>query len=321
MCLASCNLTGVLNAPTPVARNQWRYRHCGITIESALELSEWAAFAAPRTGEPDARIIVSGECFPPLPAESFARIEEGVGFAVTGVGSWAIRSGEEIAIAPASAADPASLSLFTRGSAFFALGLKRGWTLLHGSAVTLPEVNGAVLLCGPSGAGKSTLAAELVEADGTLVGDDLSRVELSGGGASIHPSASEMRLWRDAVERLGWQDTVIAPDPWRPDKLRCVAPRHAAQLGAMPIAAVVVLDEGEAGSERFDGLSGGAAVQAILAATAYRPQLVELLGAEAQQARSAMQLAKAVPVFSFVREGDERDAGRELARRLVQILT
>ena len=279
----------------------WRYRHSGLLVGSQIELEAWEAFRTEDEGEPDVAIVLSDEQCPDCPSDGRTGIgEQGVRFAVDGVGGWQVQEGRRILLHPSLSADPRELQLFTLGSAWGLLGYQRGQAMWHGSAV---ELDGpCVLFCGEAGEGKSTMAAASVAAGARLVADDLSRVSSGESGAVLYPSSSRIKLWREAVEHFGWNDRVIERDWMREDKFHCSVPAHCAGKGPENLDAIVILATGAAlGGER---LTGGAALAAVLAGTIYRPEALEAMGLWGQQGALAAKIVAQVPVWQLTRPRD-----------------
>ncbi|TMM48907.1 hypothetical protein [Qipengyuania marisflavi] len=280
---------------------EYRYRHSGLIVASALPLPEWEAFAAQDTGAADVTIALGEGPMACNLAYDGLTFDDGVmRFQIDDIGGWEIAEGNRITLFLDPAADMRELRLFTLGSAWGALGYQRGHAMWHGSAVA--REGHAVLLCGDAGEGKSTMAGALLSRGGTLVADDLSRIAPGKGAAVIHPSSARLKLWREAIDRLGWQDRVIERDYYREDKFHCSVAAHAAGDPPMPLAAVVVLTTGEAVS--LERLQGGAAVQAALRGTMYRPEMLEALGEWAQQGALAARIAVNCPVWRLTRPRD-----------------
>ena len=279
----------------------WRYRHSDLLVGSQIELEAWEAFHTADEGEPDIAITLSDEPCPDCPSDGRTGIsEQGVRFAVDGVGGWQVQEGRRILLHPSLTADPRELQLFTLGSAWGLLGYQRGHAMWHGSAV---EWGGrCALFCGEAGEGKSTMAAAMIAGGATLVADDLSRAVPGEGAAVLFPSSSRLKLWSQAIEHLGWQDRIIVRDWLRDDKFHCRVPAHHAGGGAMPLDAIVVLQSGD--EVALDRLTGGAALAAVLAGTIYRPEALEEMGLWAQQGAIAAQIAAQVPVYRLTRPRD-----------------
>lgn len=274
----------------------YTYRHSGLVIASQLELPEWEAFAC-ESGKPDVRIVLSDEPSPECSSDRSVVEGDVLRFAIEGIGGWQIEGGHTITLHPGPTTAPPELRLFTLGSAWGALGYQRGFAMWHGSAV---ERDGrAVMFCGDAGAGKSTMAAALCAQGAALVGDDLNRVEWSEAAAVVHPSSSRIKLWREAIEHLGWQDQIIQRDYFRDDKFHCgIASNHAGG-GPVPLSAVVVLEEGETTS--LERCSGSEALELVMGGTLYRPEMIDALGQWGIQGALAAQVISKVPVLRFTR--------------------
>mgnify|MGYP002777008889 FL=1 len=270
---------------------RWHYAHSGLAIASAFELPEWAAFAAESDGQADVRIRVGDAALP------VARSGEDIAFVVKGAGEWLVRGGREILVRPDPGAAQAQWRLFTLGSAWGALGYQRGLAMWHGSAVAF--AGRAVLVCGDSGAGKSTLAAALVARGGTLVADDLSRVDL---GAAIWPSAARLKLWGEVVAWLGWKDRALHREWLREDKFHCAVAESAAGGGPVPLAAIVVLKDGE--EQRLERLGGAEALSAVLGGTLYRPDALDGLGQWPMQGALVARILATTPAWRLTRPRD-----------------
>ncbi len=279
----------------------FHYAHSGLTIASAFELPEWQCFAGLPIGAPDVAISVGAMAGGAArPDGEVERVSNSLEFAIDGIARWRISEGRIIKVQPFPDADWRGVRLFTLGSAWAALGYQRGFAVWHGSVVA--RGGRALLLCGAPGEGKSTLAAALAESGWVLVADDLSRVEAGAGGARVYPSSDGVRLWREAIAHLGWQNRAIARDWLREDKYRCAVPRTAAGGSPVPLAAVVVLETGR--DLMLERLSGSDALAAAFRGTLYRPGMLDALQAWGQQANLAAQIVRDTPVFRLTRPRD-----------------
>ena len=272
------------------------YRHSGLRVASQLELPEWEDFAC-ESGEPDVRILLSDEPCPACPADGSVAVGETLRFAVEGIGGWQVEGGHTIRLHPGFTAGLPELRLFTLGSAWGALGYQRGFAMWHGSAV---ERDGKVILfCGDQGAGKSTMAAAQCTGRARLVADDLSRIEPGASGVVIHPSSARIKLWREAIEAFGWQDRILQRDYYRDDKFHCSVPEHIAGLAPLPLDAIVVLDE--APQTRLESLRGASALEAVMRATLYRPQMLDAMNLWGIQGGLAASILSHVEVWRYSR--------------------
>ncbi len=235
-------------------------------------------------------------------------------FAVEGVGGWQVEGGRTIRLHPGMAAQPPELRLYTLGSAWAALGYMRGAAMWHASAVMLG--GRAVLLCGESGEGKSTLAAALVARGAALVSDDLARVE-AGGIARIHPSATRIKLWSEAIAHLGWEDRKVQRDWYRENKFHCEAPTAVADSAPVDLVAIVSLEEGDAVD--LQSLDGAEALETVLRQTMFRPEMIEALGTWGKQGAMAAYIVAQCPVYRLTRPRDmmQLDAACEAVEGLL----
>ncbi|MBX7526252.1 HPr kinase/phosphorylase [Qipengyuania vesicularis] len=274
----------------------YHYRHSGLLVASELELPEWAAFACSE-GEPDVRIVISDDPCPDCPVDGSVAVGETLRFAIEGIGGWQVESGRIIRLHPGVTSDLPELRLFTLGSAWGALGYQRGFAMWHGSAV---ERDGrAILFCGDSGAGKSTMAAALCQAGAKLVADDLSRIEPAAGGVLIHPSSARIKLWREAIDHLGWQDRILQRDYYRDDKFHCSANGAPPTDTPIAVAALVSLEEGEA--TWLERLHGREALGVTFRQTMYRPEMVDALGLWGEQGALASRIVADCPAYRLIR--------------------
>ncbi len=288
--------------------NRWRYRYAGLDVVSEMPIPEWEAFASPPgapgrpdgAGEPDVRIAVSPPGTGQAP-EAFAPGE--CRFAHPEAGDYLVRDGREIVVRPAPGAGEAEVRLFLLGSAWGVLCYQRGLFPLHAAVVRAGE--SAVAFCGPSGAGKSTLAAVLAGRGFPVVGDDLCCVDFAGPGPRVHPSAPRLKLWRDALGRLGWDTGALARDHFRLDKFH-VAGGHSAgeapspffSAAPLPLRTVCLLDWGETGLVR---LTGWNALHRFVASSAYRPEWIERMALTAAYWEMCLRLVREASVWEFRR--------------------
>lgn len=275
------------------------YKHSGLLVASAIELSEWEAFAC-EAGEPDVRIELADEPCPDCPTDGSVAVGESLRFAVEGVGGWQVLGGHTIRLHPSLTADLPELRLFTLGSAWGGLGYQRGFAMWHGSAVM--RDHRAVLFCGDTGAGKSTMAAAMLARGATLVADDLSRIEPFENGPKIHPSSVRVKLWKSAIESFGWKERILQRDYFRENKFHCSAPAHCAGEGPIDLVAIVSLEESD--TILLERLPGGEALKSALKQSSYRPEMLEALGKWGEQGALGARITAACPVYRLARPKD-----------------
>lgn len=301
-----------------------------------MPLPEWSAFSQPSPfSEPDVEIVLGDAQTPDDSRSSEVLVTANeCHFRVPQVGWYRVRAGHEIIVKPEPEAGPREVRLFLLGSAWAALCYLRGILPLHASVV---QVGGhGVAFCGPTGAGKSTLAAWLVERGYRLVGDDLSRFEIGVEGlACVYPSAPRLKLWRDALEGLGWSSDGLERDHFRTDKFHLLAPRsqtslHSSPVPAepdgvpaspLPLRAIYLLEWGEC---RVTRLTGANALRRFVAAATYRGDLLEPMGRAAAHWERCAEFVRRVPVWALGRPrgwAELRAATNELVAHIESLAT
>lgn len=195
----------------------------------------------------------------------------------------------------------ADAAVFVTGTALGLALHQRGRMVLHASAVQVGE--GAVLFCGPSGAGKSTLAAALATAGYALVCDDLCAIDWENATVpSVHRDGRRMKLWENAVDRLGVAER--RGEPIRPAlrKFFVDPPQVAAPL--LPVIGLYVLREvrppHRAGVEEANLVDAAL----LIRAAAYRQRLVTELGQADRYFAAAAAMMRRARVFNLTRPLD-----------------
>lgn len=211
------------------------------------------------------------------------------------VGRFLLRGGTDILYEPDGA--PASdLAVFLSGPMMALLLDLRGQAVFRASAVW---VNGkAVLFCGASGTGKSTLAAALTRRGYPLLADDVCAVSV-GREPCAQPDASQLKLWSQAVLRLGLEARRGAPLRRGLEKYLLDPGGGIAAPG--PIGAVYCLRETR--PPHKSGIDAPNVVDAVIALrlNAYHPQMVRRLGRQDLYFHAAGAIANAAGVFHFTR--------------------
>jgi len=260
-----------------------RYRVCGLTVASDIDLSTAASELRLNDAEADVRIrrsaVPTGLAEPIKTGPTWQRTEHQILITVPGVARFLMSAGRELAFEPESGQSDADLLIFLIGSAFGALLHQRGALVLHAGAVA---VNGeAVLFCGPSGSGKSSLVAALSATGYPLITDDVCIVQDNADGVPvISPDGRRLKLWADTIEGLSLN--CVPSDAVRAGIQKYwVHPPTPPLENAVRLRAIYFLRAEEpphsAGIEPLGRLEA----VALLRNNAYRPQLVKILDQEA----------------------------------------
>jgi hypothetical protein len=169
---------------------------------------------------------------------------------VPGVGSYLAAAGSELIVDAIPGAAPAEVARFARMTPLVALCYQRGIVAWH--AATAVRDGEAVILAGDSAAGKSTLLTALWARGWGMLGDEVAPVTVDDGGrVSVLPTGGEIRLWPDALERLGLSAepslTGAGGVPRHPTPIRSIWRLALHNYGATEIAT-------EEGFDRFDAV-------------------------------------------------------------------
>lgn len=276
----------------------WHYLYAGLSVTSELILPEWRAFESSQPfDDPDVAIRLDRdlppEHSPVLSAERYR-------FQVEGIADYCVNAGREIRVVMESGAGARETRLFLLGSAWGALCYQRGILVLHSSVVQVNDH--AVAFCGASGAGKSSIAAWLAAHGFPLVGDDLCRFDPDAEPPRVYRASRRLKLWRDALDNLGWRHGGLERDHFRMDKYHVPAELDettlASRKNTLPLKAMYVLSWGEFGIRRLTGL---AALRQLIESATYRGDLLEPMGQLAAHWQRCALLSRGVPVWQFAR--------------------
>jgi hypothetical protein len=285
-----------------------RYRAAGVDIESRLVLPG----LGPALGcaAPLDVVVRVGETPPALPdaLERGANWERAAGallVSIPGLARFLVRDAGEIVVEPQGGAAPDDLAIFVAGPMLGILLQLRGRIVLQASAVAVG--GGAVLFCGETAAGKSTLAAALGRRGYPTICDDLCAIDLDeGGGPRALADAATLKLWANAIRRLG-----LEPGP----PVRAALQKYhvtppAGLLEAAPVRAIYVLHEARPPDPAGIARANVVDLAILLRGSAFRPHVVRVLDQRAAYFAAATRLASRAGLFVMRRElGFERMDG------------
>lgn len=199
----------------------WVY---GFPVRSEIELPELreAEAAHLRAAGDDVVEIRVGAVPETLPDE--VRLAPWLAFApgqwlisISSLGRILVQGGERVIIDKAAGALESDLRSFILGGGMGALLHQRGQLPLHVSAILTPK--GAIAFTGRSGAGKSTAVATLSDEFGwPIISDDVAVLVSHEAGLHIEGGPIRLRLWSDAIDRLGWTTNGLVRDFHRREK-------------------------------------------------------------------------------------------------------
>ncbi|MEM9043955.1 MAG: hypothetical protein AAGC81_04615 [Pseudomonadota bacterium] len=270
------------------------YHGYGLNFASDLALSGFAETSS----QPDVTIRISAEARETAEAVaadpiSFTKHPEQGYLLRVEAGDYWIQNARSVLITPAPETDEAYVRLYVTGTVIGLILHLRGIQTLHAATIAIEGT--AIAFVGEQGAGKSTLAAAMA-AKHPILGDDVVAVEPCDDGVLALPGGAEFKLWQETLDHLGLpQGPRIAN---RTEKFYVPAPgNHLTK--SVPLGAVIVLERGGStiGVERYPLLEA----TDQLVQHAYRPELVPILGRQADHFRQAAQLAARLPVWRLRR--------------------
>ena len=185
--------------------------------------------------------------------------------------------GREVVVDPVADGDGA-IGPFLLGSVLGACLQQRGRLTLHASAIETDA--GAVLFAGRRGVGKSTLLAAFLDRGYRMLADDVSAVAPGPDGRpEVFGAFPHIRLWADAMERLGWSRKKRALEEVRGPRRKWCVPVERFRDGPLAVRAVFVLASGDGQSIAIQPAPVSAAFASLVEQT-YRPRLMRELGLE-----------------------------------------
>ena len=270
-----------------------RYRLFGLVIASELPLPE----LRPCARDAPADVVVRLGAVPETPP-GFAMAGDAAVLSVEGGGRFCMRGGRELVVQPEPGVAPRNLRIYLLGSALGAILHQRGLLPLHANALAVE--GRAIAFCGRSGSGKSTLAAWFHDRGFALLADDVCVVTAGGEPPHAQPGVPRLRLWREALGASGRTAEDYELSFEGRDKYD-VPTAAGAELEAVPLGAVYMLEPAVGAEATVERLAGSAAAAALIANT-YRRAWLETLGRTAPHFLACIALAARVPVFRAGRD-------------------
>lgn len=156
------------------------------------------------------------------------------------IGKVRIHGGEEITV---DAEDENKITPFLLGPVMSSLLHKRGFLVLHGSAVRVG--GGAVAFLGYRGYGKSTTAINLYRKGYSLVADDILAIKFDETGTPyVYPAYLHVRLSDESYNNVKDSTDVLTPTRTIAGKLFCDASNGFSPEPAQ-LKVIYILEKGE----------------------------------------------------------------------------
>ena len=274
------------------------YAYSGLKISSQLPIPEWSVFESSISFQnPDVQIRL-GESIKDKASQkpNFTFKKNQCCFFFPEAGEYTIRSGREIIIKPLPTAKNREIRLFLLGTSWGALNYQRGNTIFHAGAVKIRDQ--VMAFCGPAQSGKSTLTAWLVKKGYPMVSDDLCRFDVSSKSKLlIYPSFPRLKLWKDALKALKWDQKKLTRDHFRMDKFHL--PQETIDPSSpLPVSTLIILEWGPLNLKRLAGLD---AVESLVSQASYHSELLEPMGQVAAHWERCIRVAQRVSVWKFSR--------------------
>jgi hypothetical protein len=270
------------------------YRISGLAVSSEMALP--GAIGTPPQGRGDVTVRFGRvpETLPRITASGPTWDMDGdkVLLRVPGLARFLIKEGRDIVVELEPGANARDASGFVLGTSFGILLHQRGALVLHGAAVSI--AGRAVAICGHSGAGKSTLAAALCREGFEFVTDDICVLALDAAGHPlVLPDGRQLKLWREAVDRLDLAGRQCAAV--RESLEKYFIEPHASAAAAPQLSAIYVLRQFCTSLKcSIESLALPDALR-MLEYQSYRPELRAKLGSKPQL------LAQAAAVFGHAK--------------------
>jgi hypothetical protein len=277
------------------------YQFAGLRIYSQIPLPEWHPFLrSSLDSEPDIRISFEDNLAGVTCAEGSDIITatEYQSY-VSGVGRFSVRNGNEIKVSLLPNTSLRQVRPWLMSTLLGVLCYQRGLFFIHASSI-LTE-HGAILLCAHAKGGKSTLASQLNKVGYPLVSDDLCHIEIPiDGPPMVYRSSPRVKLWEDALGKLGWESRPMVPDHARIGKFHLEQVKTI-ETEAVQVRGIVLLEWGEFEVRLLEGFT---ALRRFLSAATYRPRLMASEHQVTHHAAASVRLLQRVPVWELRRPRD-----------------
>lgn len=228
-------------------------------------------------------------------AAAFGATADIIWFYQEEVGTFLIRGGREIVVAPDAGVEEWVLRSFILGPALGALLHQRGFVVLHASSVAL--TGGVVGFLGAPGWGKSTMAGAFRATWLGIVADDVTAVRLGPDGATVVPGVPQLKLWPEAAVALG--ETPDALSRVHPRLEKRQRPVVALPPAPLPLRRLYVLADGA--RPEIEPLPLQEAFVELVRHS-YLARALHATGTAALHARQCAALAASVPICRLRRQ-------------------
>ena len=228
------------------------------------------------------------------------RNEEEVGLYWQKLGTFLIRSGKEIIIAPVPGVNEKDLHPALLGACMAVALQQKGYLILHASAV---RVNGkAIAFIGNKGWGKSTIASAFIALGYQFITDDVLAISLNGNTPVVYPSFPQLKLCPDAIVAMG-EDPETLPRVMSQTSKRQY--KLSQDFDSDPVALQSIYLLGKAAELKTTEIAAGDSILPLLAhsyGARFGKKLLHL--GEAEHFLQCSKLANQVGIYALQRPSD-----------------
>lgn len=217
---------------------------------------------------------------------------------VDSVARYYVVDGHRIVIAPEPGVPKEKILIFLMGSAMGALLHQRNVLVLHAGSVAVKK--SSVIFLGPSGIGKSTLAAGFHQRGYPFLADDVCAVTLIKGKPAVIPGFPRLKLWEDALQKLGKDKKQLKSIVWTKNLEKYFMPVEHRYEKPVPLKTVFNLEVIDTDRIEITALKGGAKINPLIGNT-YRLGFLDGLGGKKEHFRQCAQVAAQTSVYRVAR--------------------
>jgi hypothetical protein len=214
------------------------------------------------------------------------------------LGRFYIQEGRRITITRHPEASEEWILVYLMGSVIGALLHQRNYLVLHAGAIRTNDFSAIFL--GPSGIGKSTLAAGFHQREYPFLADDVCAVSLINGKPFVIPGFLQLKLWDDALRKLGKDKDQFKSVLWKKDLEKYFMPVEQAEEHPVPLKTVFELKAQNADHPAITMLTGAAKIDSFIKNT-YRLGFLHGLGGKAEHFRHCAAVAAQTNVYQVER--------------------
>lgn len=272
--------------------SRYLYRAYGINIASEISCPELLEGCSPSQVQIHTGLVpetldgshVAGYKFTARPGQLLINTDQIAKIMVSG--------GNKLLVEPRPGAQDYEVRLLLLGWGFSGLLQQRDILPLHGGAVKIGQ--GSLILCAVSQVGKSTLTAAFVQAGYQFLDDNIIAIQDAGGLPTVIPGYPQIKLWADALTRLGIEPVDL--QPVRPDIQKYALDfRSMFHDTPLPVGAIYILSLTEHPELKLITLSGSDKLTA-LSSQIFCQRFVHGLGKQEFQFKFLLNLAQLVEV-------------------------